>query len=309
MIYSSLEEALEAADIPYWTKGKNISPGWVGVTCIYCSMDSSNHLGLNVKKNLYHCWLCSEKGSLAKFLVDAKVMTYNEARENIKVWEGESDSNWIAPDTSLPPSARGDQKLSLPFPNYFLKDFPKRHLEYLRSRNYDPAELIKQYKLRACTKTAPKQYRNRIIIPYYFEGQCTTWVALDITGHQQIKYRDLDITESIIAPKYTLYNIDRVKRGGRVAIGEGVTDIWRIGPGAVALSTKTFRAEQIELLLDKEVEAALVMLDADAIKEAYELANCLSGIIREVEVVELERGDPDTLSEPDVQLIRKWLDR
>src|SRR5512135_811461 len=44
-------------NVPYWTEGKNVSPGWVNVQCPWCG-DLSNHLGFNIDKQYYRCWKC-----------------------------------------------------------------------------------------------------------------------------------------------------------------------------------------------------------------------------------------------------------
>ena len=54
-------------------------------------------------------------------------------------------------------------------------------------------------------------------------------------------------------PTQCLYNIDNVKKG-RVVIVEGVTDVWRIGNGAIALGTNKINDFQILQLIKKDIK-------------------------------------------------------
>jgi len=53
-----------------------------------------------------------------------------------------------------------------------------------------------------------------------------------------------------------------------VIIVEGITDVWRLGDGAVATFTKNFTREQILLLKKKNIKEAFVFYDSDAVGQS-----------------------------------------
>src|SRR5580704_10709921 len=75
---------------------------------------------------------------------------------------------------------------------------------------------------------------------------------------------------------------------------EGVTDIWRYGPGAVALLGMKASTAQLSLIAARwGAGAVAVVLDGDAAAEAEALAGQLRPLVRRVVVVRLPAGqDP-----------------
>ena len=44
-------------NIPVWTEGNNVSPGWINTQCCWCD-DPSNHLGFDPSDEHFNCWRC-----------------------------------------------------------------------------------------------------------------------------------------------------------------------------------------------------------------------------------------------------------
>lgn len=298
----TLQEYLDSLGIEYWEEGKNVTEGWIGIECIFCD-DTSNHLGINTKNSRYSCWKCGAKGSFTDLITYLENVNFKQAiavSKNIDF--GESG-------TLLPFATRASSHFPLNsfagLPKSFTRKFPKKHIQYLIRRDFDPYPLIRKYKLLACHTIG--QYRFRIIIPFFLNHSIVTFTSLDVTGKQEPKYLHCPISESVIDPKRMLYNIDSVKQ--RAVIVEGVTDVWRIGDGAVAVMGTEYVKEQLAMLSDKEIKAAMVIFDSDAIAKGERFANQLSGVIPVVELVELQDGDPDTMTKSQIKQVQRFISK
>uniref|UniRef100_A0A6M3LI92 Putative DNA primase n=1 Tax=viral metagenome TaxID=1070528 RepID=A0A6M3LI92_9ZZZZ len=279
---------LEDNDIPFRTEGKNISQGWIGITCPYpdCS-DPSFHCGIHLQSGTHNCWICGGKGRmvhLVKILLD---ISYSKAKSLLEKYP----ATVALEETEEKPEV---QSITLDHFDTFLPALPR---DYLISRDFDPDLIQRKYSIRFCYTTGKFAYR--IIIPVILNGQIVNFTARDVTGIQEPKYKNLSNEKAVIPIKSCLYNLDSVKND--VIICEGVTDVWRVGNGAIATMGTEYTSAQLELLMEKEVRRAFVLYDTDANKKAEKLANTLSAFIPHVEVITLDEGDPAELSEKEVR--------
>ncbi len=173
-----------------------------------------------------------------------------------------------------------------------LAEMPEDHpaIRYLRRRNFDPLRLSKRWGVSYCeVNRAPPGRENR---PYFNEGRIVYPVyaptyRLDnearlvrgtrLAGWQA---RTLKANPPKSVPKYLtargmkkselLYGLPQaIKSEGPVVIVEGVTDVWRLGPGAMALFGKSISPAQIVLILKYfPGQPVVVLLDAETEKEA-----------------------------------------
>lgn len=280
---------LESRNIPFRTEGKNISADWIGMPCPFCG-DHSNHLG--IKETVFSCFRCGIKGNVTKLIQEIESCNFYQANDIVKSFDSVS-----FPDLKTDIRKRlGDNIL----PTESSKDFPEIHLDYLKSRGFDPDHLIPTYNLTACYTNG--NYKFRIIVPIMENGLVVNFTAMAVSG-QSPKYIHCSNKDAVIPMKECLYNIDTVK--DTAIIVEGVTDVWRIGQGCVATMGLEYTTEQIKLLVDRGVKQAFVMFDSEsfAIRKARKLANSLS-IFMESETIELSDGDPGDLTINQVQEIR-----
>lgn len=290
---------LEEMGIEYWTGGKNVSQGWIGLQCLYCD-DSSNHLGIELSTGRVNCWLCGPHGKVVNLIMDIERCSYPQAKKLLdQWWEGDLET---VGQKRLPPSHPAAERVALP---PLLKEWPQKYLDYIKSRGHSPRQLINKYKLMPAHRFG--DYGFRIIVPFFMDGQMVGFTGMDITGKKESRYKDSAIKDSVIPPHQCLYNIDRVKDSA--VIVEGVTDVWRIGDGAVALGTNKINSFQVVQLIEKGVKRAFVLLDADVTEErSMSVAELISstGTI-EVEVGYLEADDPDKMSYIDLLRVQKWV--
>lgn len=281
---------LDDRNIPYKTEGKNISSGWLGINCIYCG-DHSYHLG--IREQGFSCWVCGVKGHITKLIQNIDSCNYYQACDIVKSFDTASfvelknDIRKRLGDNILPVEAT--------------KEFPEIHADYLKSRNFNPTDLINQYNLFACYTNG--KYKFRIIVPIIENGYIINFTAMAVSG-QSPKYEHCPNKYAIIPMKECLYNIDTVK--DIALITEGVTDVWRMGGGCVATMGTEYTADQIKLLVDRGVKKAYVMYDSEylAIKKARRMATALS-VFMESETIELSDGDPGEFTNQQVMDLRK----
>lgn len=288
--------------IDYHLEGeRNVSRGWVNIQCPfpYC-YDPSWHCGVNLESKFFNCYKCGEKGSVVKLVSKLEGCSWRKAKRIIHTFREDISNRLVFNPPDLYQSTNGSPPRNI-FPEGATTDLPQIHRDYLSYRGFD-SSIIKKYKLRACYTTG--RYKYRLIIPIFLNNKIITFTSLDVTGRQSPKYKHQDLSSAVVAPKHTLYNIDSVTHEGNVAIVEGITDVWRIGDGAVCTFGTQYTKKQISLLIQKEIKNAFVLFDAEAEKQAQKLANILSGIVDKVILFYIDRDDPDKLNKDDLLSIR-----
>lgn len=297
----SIIDYLEEKGIDYYTRGKNVSQGWIGIQCLFCP-DESNHLGIHLRSGKFKCWICGERGeNCSRIIQEIEDCSEEEAYKIFKrVWEDDEAITPAIADFTPPSSSQLVSRVVLP---PILNTWPEKYLNYITKRGFNSKQLIKKYKLMATHRFG--EYRFRILAPFFYGQKLVTFTARDITGKQELKYKDCKIKHSVRAVKECLYNIDNVKTD-RVVIVEGIFDCWRIGDGAVGLSTVTMTDAQLLMLLEKNVKYTLTLLDAGAEEEAERITRKLSTYFT-TDIGYLEREDPDKMTSIDLLKVQRWL--
>ena len=291
---------LEDRSITYYTEGKNISSGWIGIQCPFCN-DHSNHCGINIATNIFSCWICGEKGNVFKLISELEQCSYKKAKTIASQFRKDISCSC---NTTLLLNNRIEHSVQDVLPKTCQNTLPKIHTNYLLKRNFSPEYLIKKYHIKAVHTIG--RYRFRIIAPFFLHSKTITFVARDVTGKSNQRYLTCKNHDCIIPVKKTLYNIDTVRKK-KVIILEGITDVWRIGDGSVANSGLTFTPEQLCMLIDKGVEEAFIIFDEGAENQARKYGETLSTILNKVNIITLPEGDPADQPPETIREIRKLL--
>ena len=131
-----IRAVLDALGIHYTEHGKNVSTGWIGTECPWCS-DQSNNLGICLKSPVVSCFKCGAKGNLIKYLSEItgnfqkalEILQEHSSRElQIEEYDKSRVSKVILPKEAT-------TKIS-PY-----------HAGYLKNRKFDPVELFNLYNL------------------------------------------------------------------------------------------------------------------------------------------------------------------
>jgi len=265
-------------------------------------------LGINRATDLFSCWICSEKGSITKLIRQIEDCSWSQAKAiktayttlfdpdlyNDRGADRKSQYNPIQIENT------GHKACYLPRESTNI--LPTMHRQYLTSRRFDPDKLQKEYHLRAVYNIG--QYRGRLIIPCFLDGKLVSYLTRDITNQATIPYIDCPESEAIIPVKHTLYNIDNA--GRQAVLVEGVTDVWRLGPGSIGSFTSNLTSQQKLLLVKRGIKKLFVLYDPDAFIKAKRVARDLS-VLMSTEIILLDKGDPADLSQDSARILMREL--
>jgi len=285
-----LTDYLTEIDVPFLTEGKNVTQGWIEIACPFCG-DPSYHLGISPTLK-FNCWRCGEKGNLVKLLMELERIPYYKAVKQVEEFS-------VPIERTTKTKQQSNQNI---LPLEAKLELTKNHTDYLRGRDFCPSELRSEYAILGVGPIG--KYKFRVIAPCLLDGNTVNYTALAVLG-QSPKYLHCSNETAIVPMKSLLYNIDSVKK--TMLITEGITDVWRIGRGCVAVMCMEFSKEQLALIVKSKVKNIFVMFDSGTVemKKANRLAINLSGVIDHVEVISLSQGDPGDLKESDVKHLRR----
>jgi hypothetical protein len=240
--------------------------------------------------------LCGSKGTHTKLISKLEKCSYKTAQEIAKRY---SENIFVESESDLTDFKQTE------IPKGFTKRFGKLHVNYLVSRGFDAERVIKEFDLYASTVAG--DYRFKILAPIYNNYKLVNYQMRTI-AHVDPKYISCKDELATYRLKDCLYNIDRAK--GTAVLCEGITDVWKIGDGAVGLFGKTITAEQVLLLLRSGIERVIICLDSvakdpDSPKNRAKILGKLAGLFASVEVLEIDKGDPGDMSELDLRNLRK----
>lgn len=278
------------------TGSKHCRPGWVQIPCPFCPGNTGWHLGYNQKGGYYHCWRCGGH-SEAETIKTILGLTWGAAIELTKALQ--------TGKASLSQHYEEIKKAGKCVLPYGCKPLGHAHKKYLKSRNYKPNQLQKIWGLLG---TGPfGDYNFRIIAPIYVNGILVSYQGRDISGKSEIKYKACKQEDEVIDHKHCLYGIDNVPNKNVVVVTEGIADVWRLGPGAVATFGIKFKPAQIIEL--KKFKRVIALFDSDpqAIEEADKLSEALASFNVEVENIEMADGDPGELSQKEADALMNEL--
>ena len=287
---------LDEQGVQWWEEGDNVTDGWINVNCFYCS-DNKNHLGINLENKQFHCWACNETGDIVDLVRQLEDCSFYKAKSIL-----EQHQDFQLKNNSKEKVEKKKYKKLLPewFEPLWKGGEPIVVKNYMRRRNF-PLSICQQWALGYVPRG---EYALRLIVPVFHNNDIVSFQAVDATGDAVQKYLDCPPDRARIPSKHMVHGVDRANEKGKAVLVEGVTDQWRMGPGACCLMGKNYTPEQLSYLkenLNREVEV-IVVLDKDAWKKAKVFAKELSMWWR-VKVVELDRDDPDKLSEKEVDTI------
>jgi DNA primase len=291
-----IEEYLDSRGIAYDLDGKNVQSGWIGMQCLWCD-DHSNHLGIDLDTKGINCWRCPAKGTVIKLIMTIDRCSLPNALRTVEKF---SYSRVYSDKKPTHISQMTARPVHVQLPVVAKNQLDDAHRKFLIRRKFDPDFIFQEYRL--LSNGPIGDYALRLIIPFYQRRRLVTFTTRDITDKAKIPYVHCPKKLSIYHPKDTLYNLDKAE--DEVIVVEGVTDVWRIGNGAVATCGDKWTAKQAKLLSKFKRVFVLFDTEEEAQQNALSLANDVSAFVNEVEVLEFGSTDPADLSEADVKHLR-----
>ena len=245
--------------VPFATEGKDVTNGWIGLQCRWCS-DTSNHLGVNLISNVISCWRCGEKGNVVKLVKDIEQNI--SFPETLSIMEKYQDFNRLS---LIKDEEELVYKSKIEIPTFFTKanwpDMPNILKKFLLSRGFDP-EIICRSKPLYYGGIAGK-FKHRLILPIVQRGRLISWVGRDLSGKSTIPYLNLEEEKSVLPVKSTLYGYDEAPPGRNVVVVEGPLDQWKLGPGAVATYGTQWTQKQVSLLRGLNPNKVFIIFDSE----------------------------------------------
>lgn len=279
--------------IDYSTEGKNCQEGWVNICCPFCE-DKSNHLGIQINKpTKVKCWRCGSHNLLEV------LENFTDKKVSVIYREYETEKNALDSVVIEKKVGKSYKEIvdefydnSESIPKFFQANNP--YIKYIVNRKFTN-KLEDDWGIRAGIESG--DYRYRLMIPIFHDGQIVSFQGRDITGKQEEKYKTCAGT---YINNY-LYGLGYI-HNDRVIICEGVTDVWRLGKGnAVATFGINFSNEQIKLLIKQNIKRALIYFDSEhqaqeqalKLKGTLEMFNieCLNFTIKELDPADLNKKE------------------
>jgi len=284
---------LQDRTVMFATEGKNVSPGWIGIQCVFCD-DRENHLGINLTSNAVSCWRCGKKSIIKLIRALENDCFYSEALAIMEKYEDPSRLLLIATDEVETPRIA---KVDIPknFEKLSWNKYPNMIKVFLESRGFNVESFLRERISYYSGFTG--DFKFRLILPVMYRNQLVSYVGRDVTGKSSIKYRNLEEEKSVIPIKNTLYGFDDVPPGGNVVVVEGPLDQIRLGAGSVATFGTQWTMKQVSLLRGLNPNKLFILFDSEDV--ARDSAKKLSDQIWfcDSEVIELDgKKDPGELT-------------
>jgi len=275
--------------VDFKESGKNVGANDINIDCPYCG--SSKHLGISLGNGFTFCWVCEfndeeKHPSLLKVLCDSTDEDYGEIKTVMIehgwepfIKEQEKSDSGLALRGRLP---RESKNFPCSMSYGHDSNYPRN---YLYDRNFVPDKIILKYKLKYATEG---WYKNRIIIPIYFNGELVSFTSRAYKGEGRYKHATLDMSSMRI--KDVLYNYDTAKEFGHIYLLEGPTDVWRMGDDSLGVFRSKLTRPQRNLLVNlskTSLTSLTIIFDYGAYSRALLAAEDLSPFISLIKVVRL----------------------
>ena len=257
-------------NIDFKTEGnKHCTKGWVNINCPLCNGDNF-HLGFCVDltskfAGSFVCWRC---GGHSTFKVLREILKRGlDVKEIIKRYRVSGYAG---------PSVQTEIRLVKSAFRYPTDTGPiqNHHRKYLIKRNFNPNYIEQEWGVlgtgplstlsyRVGKEKKVLDYRNRLIIPIEWGGKIVSFQGRAITERSKMKYLACPEEREIINLKTIIYGKTDWKR---CVVVEGVTDVWRLGFGAVSLFGIKYTLQQIRIL--SKFEKVFLLFDPEAQAQA-----------------------------------------
>lgn len=289
-----IHSLLDELKVDYKESGKNVSRGWLGISCPFCE-DHSYHCGVHLESKNFTCWICGKKGSLPKLV---KQITNLEWRAVFSLINASVSSINILGRSDY--TNRSSHSLVMPLG---VKNGISRKIKsYLFERGLEPDYLESKYKLMHGLQFG--DFKFRLVIPIFRNFELVSFTSRDVTNKSELRYKNLPVSKSIIPVRDCVYNIDNVS--DICVITEGVFDAWTADPYGVALFGVNYTANQLYQIYLKKFNKVIVCLDPKEKTKAKKLAMDLASFVPDVKLVQIQSGkDPNDAAPSEIIDIKK----
>ena len=295
------------------TGHKHCRSGWVQIECPECNGNRGYHLGYCIDPRSkfagsFVCWRCGGH-SVNKVLKSIlPKLSFQEAKEIARSYRISGGAG---------PSIHQQVKLvrnPFKYPSG-TEELTTRHIHYLIKRKFDPDYIKQEWGVlgtgpfSSLTVGRGKErksidFRHRLIIPIEYQEKIVSFQGRDITNHHKLKYLACPEEREIINLKKILYG---KTDGEQCVLVEGVTDVWRLGFGAVSCFGIKYTIEQIRLL--SKFKRIFILFDPEeqATKQARKIQSALNFRGTEAIILGGYSTDPGDMKQSDADYLMEEL--
>jgi hypothetical protein len=295
---------LDEHGVTYVTEGESslVTHGWIGCVCCFCGVGTGRPgLGINLNSGACSCWKCGSH-SLADVLRELTRRSLRTCIDFAKRFRGARVGR------DLRPRGRLELPSGLPHTDWPSGLTPAEagllpiHCEYLRSRGFDPQEMVRLWHLRGIG--IHEKLSWRLFIPVFHDGKAVSWTtrAVGNVDHGK-RYWSAKAEQEELPHKELLYGMDYCRNA--VIVHEGCTDAWNTGPGAVAtFGVKTTEA-QVRAIATFPLRVICFDSEPEAQIRAGRMCEALWCLPGRTERVELDSKDAGSAPKKEIALLRK----
>uniref|UniRef100_A0A6M3L458 Putative DNA primase n=1 Tax=viral metagenome TaxID=1070528 RepID=A0A6M3L458_9ZZZZ len=280
-----ITELLEDKGIDYVREGKHAARGWIQVECPYCTGNPGFHGGFNLESIYYHCWRCGWH-PMSDVLSELLGLDIRDAKHAMNKYDV------LSPETR-PPFSWEARPIGVRLPPA-PPTYPPVATEYIESRGFKWEDL-REWGVYATGYTG--RFRLRLVAPVYLvNGNIVSYITRDVTGKAEAKYLPCPKEAEVVPHKHILYGSDRAPLRNVIVV-EGVADVWRLGPGAMATFGIDYTPKQL-LYLARNFNNIAIMFDNEELAQlrAAQLAVELEGLGKHAIQMKCKEKDPAEMS-------------
>lgn len=288
-------------NIDFVTEGhKHSRSGWVNTECPFCIGNPGYHLGFNLQGNYFYCWRCGGHQTINTLSKLLKLPIY-KIKELTRQYD--ISISTITPKIEI-------RKKDFKYPSG-TGSLESQHIRYLQSRNFDPDRIIDLWQLKATgpiSKLDNIDYKNRIIIPFIWDGQIISFDSRSISAvrSDQQRYKACPADRELIPHKSILYGKQEAWKSTGILV-EGPTDVWRMGTSSFAVSGIKYTNQQIREIF-RVFKRVAVMFDDDP-QAKLQAAKIVAELkFRGVDAFRVDiEDDPGSMKQEDADYLVKQL--
>jgi len=289
---SDFTDLFDTLNIPYQTEGHHhCRTGWVQFDCPFCGEGTRKwHMGFSLSSGYVNCWRCGHKG-----LTETLCLLTHWTPTQVRAWLRSNRIVHKAPH-------RLERRGTLKTPGG-VGPLAGAHKRYLKDRGLDPDEIERLWNVQGIGLSSSLAWR--LFIPVYQDDDVVSWTTRSIARQAGggPRYISAKPEDESVPLKHVLYGEQYARQA--IIICEGPTDVWRIGPGAVATFGVNYSSYQFNRMTAYPVRVVCFDTDKSGRKCSTKLANDLSVFPGETFNVSLETGDAGSASPSAVKRLRK----
>lgn len=288
----NFQQILDEHHIYYRTEGQYTRAGWIQLKCPFCTGGSDPnklYCGYSLDSGAVSCWRCGKHRALDT-LVALTGQSYKTLRDLYERPVGRID-----PELKASGSLKWPKRIGPLLPC---------HIQYLRERKFNVATLEKLWYLRGVGISTELAYR--IVIPIDLYGQTVSWTTRAIVDDVASRYISAKPEQEAVSHKLLLYGEDYARNA--IIVLEGPTDVWRVGPGAVASFGTMWTFQQVNRLLSYPIRYICFDNEPEAQKRAKKMQDALIGFDGKTEIVEIDAPDPGSAKSKEIKRLRRLLE-